>query len=363
MFVISVDYQLFSHAIGMGGRISWLLSSSSRQSTFDKKVVEEVPPVHDRGRPFVEMLKDHPHYGEWSNEKIVYDISLVHCQLHWYLLVKKANSMRLPFITLEIRTNNLISLVPWLDTHSYTTLSSISATYVGTYVGTLHSLVQMADDVVTEMRNYDLLTSNCQVFCNKMLKRMGKPEFETTYRTGMIDDTFDKIIEDLSTDESEATRLGAIGRQVAPMCIAVSKGDELNTNENKLGATAKKIPCSTVTEKTVCDNASVPKHELKKAVPTLSVSDLDVLHKILIPIKDDWMGIGCKLHLQPDILQRIKDVYRKPEGCLREMLRNYLEQRIPLPLWEELVQAAEQYNLAVANSITRRAESISEYNV
>ena len=71
------------------GQLIAFFSSSSRQSTYNKTVVKEVPSVHDHGRPFTEMLKDNPHYGEWSNDKIVSDVSLVHHQLHWKLLVKK----------------------------------------------------------------------------------------------------------------------------------------------------------------------------------------------------------------------------------------------------------------------------------
>ena len=100
------------------------------------------------------------------------------------------------------------------------------------------------------------------------------------------------------------------------------------------------------------------KHEFKKAVPVLSQSDLHALRKIYIPIKNDWMGIGNSLNLDPDILNQIENVYKKPEACLREMLRKYLQRKNPQPMWQELVQAAEGYNQAVANSISRRAEYI-----
>ena len=359
--ILSSNKKIFCAQFRMGAKISDLLSSlssltslssSSRQTTFGK-VVKEAPPGHDHNRPFTKMVKCNPHYGEWSNDKIAYDVHLVHCQLHWKLLVKKTNSKQLPFITFEIRTDDMKNLVPWQDTFS---VSSVSASYVGTYVGTLNSLAQMADDAVEEMQYYDLLTSNCQVFCNKMLKRMGKPEFETTYRPEMIDRTFDKIVEDL-TDTRKATG------QVAPTsCMAVpssSSNSELKMNESNFGA---KLSCSTSVMSTKFAYGSAPmnttKHESRKAVPVPSVSDLEALHKIFIPIKDNWMGIGNSLNLDPGALRQIKNIYKKSEACLREMLRTYLQKRNPLPIWQELVQAAEGYNLAVANSISRRAEYI-----
>ena len=84
------------------------------------------------------------------------------------------------------------------------------------------------------------------------------------------------------------------------------------------------------------------KHEFKKAVPVPSVSDLEALHKILFPIKDDWNGMGKSLHVDPDTLLEITNIYKKSEDCLREMLREYLQKRNPLPMWQELVQAAER---------------------
>lgn len=329
------------------------LSSSSRETTFSK-AVKEVQPAHGHGCPFVEMVKDNPHYGEWSNaDKIVYDISLVHCQLHWKLLVKKTNAKQLPFITFEVRTNNMKTLVRWQDTFS---VSNVSSSYVGTYVGTLKSLAQMADAVAEEMQHYDLLTSNCQVFCNKMLKRMGMREFEMTYQPDSIDSTFDIITEDL-IDTSKATGQAAHASTSCPSAVPPSSSNsDLNTNGiNSIQSCITSVRSSRM----VCSEPmSIDKHDFKKAVPVPSVSDLDALHKIFIPIKDDWMEIGKILGLDPATRLQIKNIDKKPEACLREMLRNYLEKRNPLPMWQELVRAAEGYSQAVANSISRRAEYI-----
>ena len=273
---------------------------------------------------------------------------------------EETNSVRLPFITFEIRTDDLKRLIPWQDTFSVTTLSGVNSSYVGTYVGTLQTLAQMADVTVEEMQHYDLLTSNCQVFCNEMLKKMNLPEFETTYRPGMLDTTFDQITEDLMMDiKSKATST----RQVAPTSSMVvpsaPSNSDLNGKDSNFGATPF---CGTSVNSTRITCGSTPmnttKHEVKTAVPVPTVSDLDALHKIFIPIKDDWMGIGNTLNLDPNTLQEIKNVDKKPEACLRETLRTYLQKRNPLPMWQKLIQAAEGYNLAVANSIAQRAEYI-----
>jgi hypothetical protein len=215
----------------------------------------------------------------------------------------------------------------------------------------------MADATVEEMEYYDLLTSNCQVFCNKMLKRMDKQEFEMTYEPDRIDRNFDMITKDLIDTRKAA---GQAAPTSCPIAIPSSSSNS-KQNENNFGAKSISSPSMSVkSSRIMCGSAPVDttKHEFNKAVPVLSVSDLKALHEIFIPIKDNWMGIGNSLNLDPVTLLQIKNDYKKSEACLREMLRNYLQKRNPLPIWQELVQAAEGYSLAVANSISRRAEHI-----
>ena len=110
--------------------------------------------------------------------KTVYEVKLVHREgLHWYLLVKTRDST-LPYFSLEIRTTNLSDLVRF--TCNIDTLSADVSLDVGIYEGTLLSLCQLVDRVVKQMENYDLLTSNCQTFCNELLKKMEKDEFPTS---------------------------------------------------------------------------------------------------------------------------------------------------------------------------------------
>ena len=43
---------------------------------------------------------------------------------------------------------------------------------VGMYEGTLHDLCCLADEVVTDMETYHLVSNNCQDLCNKLLMKM-----------------------------------------------------------------------------------------------------------------------------------------------------------------------------------------------
>ena len=51
---------------------------------------------------------------------------------------------------------------------------------MGSYKGTLHDLCQIADQVVEDMKSYNLVTSNCQHFCNNLLRKTGKRNFRIT---------------------------------------------------------------------------------------------------------------------------------------------------------------------------------------
>ena len=111
-------------------------------------------------------------------------------QLHWLLLVKMFRS-KLPYLTLEITTNSdLCELIPTIRTISENETeigasvkpqdSVTSITDVGSYKGTLHDLCQFADKVVEDMKSYNLITSNCQHFCNNLLRKIGKGTFPMT---------------------------------------------------------------------------------------------------------------------------------------------------------------------------------------
>lgn len=51
---------------------------------------------------------------------------------------------------------------------------------IGPYKGSLHNLCNLADEVVQDMKMYNLVSSNCQHFCNNLLRRLGKKSYRTT---------------------------------------------------------------------------------------------------------------------------------------------------------------------------------------
>lgn len=138
------------------------------------------------GLPFEEMVK-RTHYAPVVRVSTRYEIKLVHGttgQLHWRLLVKMKDS-DMPFITFEITTSNMYDIIPAMMEIPETSPGCFSAfkstpTDVGTFQGTLTDLCQMADAVVRAMESYNLLTSNCQHFCNNLLQRLGLRTFPTT---------------------------------------------------------------------------------------------------------------------------------------------------------------------------------------
>jgi hypothetical protein len=89
----------------------------------------------------------------------------------------------LPFFTIEITTSNLTDLIPVMRTIiiDHNGLSQ-PPTEVGIYHGTVQNICKVADVVVAKMGGYNLLTNNCQHFCNNLLKKLNSnfPTYDTT---------------------------------------------------------------------------------------------------------------------------------------------------------------------------------------
>ena len=138
------------------------------------------------GRPFSKMVAENKKYGPLFRVPTQYKVKLMHGQrrnLHWFLLVKVKDS-DLPYLTLEITTSDLSDLLPTIRTierrKGCWAAFSRSPEEVGVYSTSLRSLCQLADSVVKEMKSYNLLMSNCQHFCNNLLKKMGFKTHPTT---------------------------------------------------------------------------------------------------------------------------------------------------------------------------------------
>ena len=286
----------------------------------------------DYGRPFVEIIKDHYLYGPWIDTKTVYELNLVHRlpNLHWYLLVKKEGASDWPYITLEITTSGKKDLIPL--TRDFESCDD-NATGMGTYTGSLFSLCELADGVVEEMGTYDLRESNCQHFCNILLKKLHKKEFPTTFESGMEDDKFD------------------YHTQVCPELVAAANGSSLSMEH----ADAQMFE---LTERAV-EVEERPTLTLSRPVLPPKISDLAVLVNILAPIQGEWKDLGSKLSINTQKLNQIEEDHRNiANQCLREILREYLQCSFPLPTWEKLANYVDEYNHDVANAIIKRAECV-----
>ena len=290
------------------------------------------------GKPFVEMIQAHPQYGPLINVKATFEVKLVYRESHhWYLLIKTKESA-LPYISLEIRTTNLSDLVPF--TREVGSPSKEVLSDVGVYEGTLSSLCGHADSIVKEMSSYDLLTSNCQTFCNKLLNRIGKPEFPAT--TEFLDREFDLLHEALVGESSFGAGNQTVSGASSPVSIS-TLNQPAAVSESLVGAV----------------NLRELEGTFSSGFPPLSVDDLTSLKPILIPIRNSWRDIGDKLFINPQILQKIENTYpTRAEQCLREMLREYLQRTDPPPSWKELVDVVMEHDENVAKSIVRRAKRI-----
>ena len=298
-------------------------------------------------KPFVEMIEEHPFYGHMIKVKSVYEVKLAHLEsAHWYLLVKiKDPDSTAPYVSLEVRTTDLSDLVQF--TREIDSLKPGISSDVGDYEGTLLSLYELADRVVKEMDSYDLLTSNCQTFCNKLLKMMGKCEFPASTAI-ILDGGIDLLGEAISG--SSPTKV----KNSLPMVSRKTKLDNANQKRS-----------SCIAMSSIVANESQPATkkrdlQLPENIPPLSISDLKWLNNVLLPIACNWKNIGNNLVVDAETLARIENEYQSPKQCLCEMLREYLQQRTNPPTWRELVSAVVEENEHVAKSIVQGAKSIRE---
>lgn len=161
--------------------------------------------------PFVQQVQTNPVYGSLVHAVSEYEVRLVHGkeQLHWFLLVKMFRS-KLSYLTLEISTTDLCDLIPILRSVSSENNENSKSqdlvedpmciTDTGTYKGTLYDLCQVADKVVEEMKSYNLVTSNCQHFCNNLLRKIGKKMYPMTIGRMTKEKKFDYYSNVISSD-------------------------------------------------------------------------------------------------------------------------------------------------------------------
>ena len=302
----------------------------SRKRTWTKVVEKD---YYNYGKPFVELFKDHHVYGPWIDTKTNYQLMLVHKQLHWYFLVKKEGDSPLPYVTIEITTSDMKDLIPSI--RNFPSCSD-GASDMGTYIGTLRSLCELADRVVEEMESYNLFTRNCQNFCIELLKKMGKYDrsrIKPTFRKDVDDHNFDllEIIFPKAPPEHHSRKI-ACSRSQTP----TSQPKNKTRTSSEAGIMTK--------------NTALPEMKILGREPSLSVNDIEALYRILLPLADKWEPIGEELNVN---LETFEANYGKgPRNCLREMLRKYLESG--KQSWQDLVDIVKTFDVSVAMDIYKK---------
>ena len=76
----------------------------------------------------------------------------------------------------------------------------------------------------------------------------------------------------------------------------------------------------------------------------------DVFDKLL-PLAAEWRNIGVLLDISNDKLQAIKCDEQQVNGCLREMISEWLKSTDPQPTWNNLADAIKPFDPQKAEEI------------
>lgn len=100
--------------------------------------------------------------------------------LHWTLLVRMGGlRINLPYLSIEINTDD--SMKEMIPTMRQFKKLPTAAKFKGSITDrSIKELCKMADMVRSEMGSYNITSSNCQNFCNEVLKRMNLSTQTTT---------------------------------------------------------------------------------------------------------------------------------------------------------------------------------------
>ena len=203
---------LFSSLTSLSSSASSVSSSSSWPSYFSSGSLYSISSssssssqrkgVNIHGKLFVELVQSTP-YQSFLNGSLEYEIRLIHgrfSNLHW-LIIFKAEVCDAA-ISFEITTSNMCDIVKTVAV--FEKESDIpEATKVGAKKIKLIEVAQIADKVVDEKMKgkYNLITSNCQHFCNTLLSDLGFPTYDTTVGPTKVEEDFDLLTKRLGTLE------------------------------------------------------------------------------------------------------------------------------------------------------------------
>ena len=129
----------------------------------------------DSKETFYNIIERNTEYDKVLECSCRYEIYVNRKSYHWYILVRMENS-RLPFATLEVTTPDMQTLLSCVSIQEDDT----GKEYVGTDMTTMKELCEIADTVKNKMGGYYLLTSNCQHFCNNVLRWLNYETYPTT---------------------------------------------------------------------------------------------------------------------------------------------------------------------------------------
>lgn len=282
------------------------------------------------GRSFVEMIQAHESYKLLLRSPTHYEIKLVHgttTNLHWYVLTKMKDS-GLPYITFEITTTNMKNLIQTVRSVSpggtWGHILLQNPQDIGTYEGTLYDICCLADEVVTDMATYHLMSNNCQDFCNKLLikmKIMDAP-FPTTFH---MDGT--KPDHERSTFDCFSVVLHKV------YDVALKKAPEM---------------VAAVGAAVIGGIVDAPSHEYDR---NQLLNNLIPISKLLRShgLASKWREIGTNLSISGEVLSKIEtENGGLQHQCLREMLREHLLQ---VHSYETLADVVGEYKESLSVKI------------
>jgi hypothetical protein len=204
----------------------------------------------------------------------------------------------LPHITFEVTTKNMTDLIQTTcnvrPDGVWSRLLSKNPERIDTYIGTLHNICCLADEVVADMGTYvySLTRRNCQHFCNKLLIKM---KIRTT---------------------PFPTTLGA---DIAEPDDARSTFDRFNVVLQNVIDTAIDIAPNAVAAGTTALAEFVGAPGPTPHTPD-SLSNLKRMYNILNPLAPNWKEIGREITTNEETLNKIEnDQQGNQLHCLREM--------------------------------------------
>lgn len=126
---------------------------------------------------FLEMINNSP-YSCVKGVKMNYEFYIDRSHYHWFLCVRGLmEGSDFPHLTLEASSPDLRTL----DHEMFILRDTSKRTYCGKLSISLTDIVSVGDRIIAEMGYYSLFSSNCQHFCNNVLKHFGFSTYPPTF--------------------------------------------------------------------------------------------------------------------------------------------------------------------------------------